>query len=59
MELLETFQDYSQDILQLLKAAKPGSIHSWSQNDAPKLETWTQGRLALIGDAAHPFLPCK
>lgn len=29
----------------------------WGLNDREPLSTWTLGRLALLGDAAHPMLP--
>jgi salicylate hydroxylase len=29
----------------------------WGLYDREPLETWTNGRLALLGDAAHPMLP--
>ena len=29
----------------------------WSLFDAPPLPRWTKGRVALLGDAAHPLLP--
>ncbi len=29
----------------------------WSLFDVPPLPTWTWGRVALLGDAAHPVLP--
>lgn len=30
---------------------------SWSLVDAPALPSWHKGRVALLGDAAHPILP--
>lgn len=31
----------------------------WQLVDMDQLKNWNKDRLALIGDAAHPFLPCK
>lgn len=31
----------------------------WQLMDLDPLKTLVKGRLALIGDAAHPFLPCN
>lgn len=31
----------------------------WELMDMKNLDTWTSDRLVLLGDAAHPFLPCK
>lgn len=30
---------------------------SWDLFEAPPLKTWSNGRIALLGDAAHPVLP--
>ena len=29
----------------------------WALHTLPELPHWTQGRVALLGDAAHPMLP--
>jgi salicylate hydroxylase len=29
----------------------------WALHTLPPLPTWTSGRIALLGDAAHPMLP--
>jgi salicylate hydroxylase len=31
--------------------------HSWHLYDRPAARSWVQGRVALLGDAAHPMLP--
>lgn len=31
----------------------------WTLHDMQSLSTWTKDCLVLIGDAAHPFLPCE
>jgi salicylate hydroxylase len=31
----------------------------WDLYDMKSLPTWTKGHAALLGDAAHPFQPCK
>jgi len=32
-------------------------VFKWALFDRPPLEQWTRGRVALLGDAAHPMLP--
>lgn len=32
-------------------------VFKWALFDRPPLERWTRGRVALLGDAAHPMLP--
>ena len=34
-------------------------IPSWQLMDMDKMSNWHKGKLVLIGDAAHPFLPCE
>ncbi len=33
------------------------AVFKWALFDRPPLDTWTRGRVALLGDAAHPMLP--
>lgn len=32
-------------------------VFKWALFDRPPLESWTRGRVTLLGDAAHPMLP--
>ena len=42
-----------------MRALIAGTEHvfKWAMFDRPPLETWTRGRVALLGDAAHPMMP--
>ncbi|UJO19777.1 FAD-dependent monooxygenase OpS4 [Fulvia fulva] len=40
-----------------LVASAGDDLKVWPLLDMNHLKRWTEGRLALIGDAAHPFLP--
>ena len=33
-----------------------GRDHRWPMYDRPPIDTWVRGRIALLGDAAHPML---
>jgi hypothetical protein len=39
--------------------ADESSISLWKLLDRPSLPTWINNKAALLGDAAHPFLPCR
>lgn len=39
--------------------ADPTSLKVWKLLDMEVLPNWVKGKLALLGDAAHPFLPRK
>lgn len=41
----------------LLAMADPDTIKLWRLYDRKALQTWINGNTALLGDAAHPFLP--
>lgn len=37
--------------------AGTSEVYKWALYDRPPLDTWTRGRVTLLGDAAHPMLP--
>jgi 2-polyprenyl-6-methoxyphenol hydroxylase-like FAD-dependent oxidoreductase len=57
--LLEVYRDFDPSLVALLNMAEAESLKVWELLDMDVLPTWVQGRLALLGDAAHPFLPRK
>ncbi|KAF1962602.1 FAD/NAD(P)-binding domain-containing protein [Byssothecium circinans] len=56
-KLLEVYKDFDPAVVKLLSMADEDTLKVWELLDMEKLPTWTEGRLALIGDAAHPFTP--
>ena len=56
-KLLETFQAFEPAVQAFLQMAQPDTIKVWPLLDMKQLPTFVRGRMALIGDAAHPFLP--
>ncbi|KAF9895078.1 hypothetical protein FE257_004707 [Aspergillus nanangensis] len=57
--LLEVYKDYSPKIIKLLHKADPQTLKVWPLLDMDTLPSWVEGRMALLGDAAHPFLPYR
>lgn len=51
------FSSFDPALLKLLDKAAPESVKVWNLLDMEQLPKWHEGRLALLGDAAHPFLP--
>jgi salicylate hydroxylase len=57
--LLQLYSDFAPEVQQILQSVPEGDLKVWDLMDMDSLPTWHKGSLVLIGDAAHPFLPCK
>jgi salicylate hydroxylase len=53
--LLNRFRHWSAEARDLLGAGE--TWLRWPLFDRPPIESWSRGRTALLGDAAHPMLP--
>ena len=54
-KLRAAFSGWDSRVTDLLNACE--DCHLWGLFDHPPLAGWTEGRVALLGDAAHPMLP--
>jgi salicylate hydroxylase len=54
-DLAREFEHWDQRLLQLIVSAT--ETKRWALFDRAPLERWTDGRVALLGDAAHAMLP--
>ena len=50
-----TGEDWAPSAMSLI--GLPGAWLKWALYDRPPLRRWSQGPVALLGDAAHPMLP--
>jgi len=57
--LLNVYKKFDPSLLALLDKADANSLKVWELLTMDDLPTWTKGKLALLGDSAHPFLPRK
>lgn len=55
--LLRAFGDWPQPVAALVRAAAQGPVWRWALFDRPPATAMARGRVALLGDAAHPMLP--
>lgn len=56
-KLLEVFAGFDPSILAILDKADPKDVKIWNLLTMDKMPSFVREKLALIGDAAHPFLP--
>ncbi len=56
-KLLHVFRNFDSSVRALLSKANPATLKVWNLLDMEKLPTFVHERMALVGDAAHPFLP--
>jgi salicylate hydroxylase len=54
-ECLKDFAGWHPDIVELIKNVD--SLHKWGLFVRPSLDTWSKGRVTLVGDACHSMLP--
>ena len=55
--LLEVYRDFHPGLVKLLGKVDPKELKIYPLFDMPTLPTFISDRLALVGDAAHPFTP--
>ncbi|MGI9329938.1 MAG: FAD-dependent monooxygenase [Gammaproteobacteria bacterium] len=56
-ELLDLFADFHPTAREIMAATPADSCFRWGLFSRQPLQEWSRGRVALLGDAAHPTLP--
>jgi salicylate hydroxylase len=56
-EMLSVYGDFNDHVKAIIRSTPPGRLFKWGLFDRDPLTQWTQGRISLLGDAAHPMLP--
>ena len=54
-QALADFQNWHPTITRILQESD--ALYRWALFDRPPLKSWVDGRVTLLGDAAHPMLP--
>jgi salicylate hydroxylase len=55
--VLETFAEWAEPVEAIIAATPEADIVERPICDRPPLKYWSQGRVTLLGDAAHPVVP--
>jgi len=55
IDLAEGYSGWHPEVQALFSAAE--EVRRWVLHDRDPISAWTSGRLAIVGDAAHPMLP--
>lgn len=56
-EVMEEFDDATDEIRLIVTNTPPNTCFKWGLLGRDPLPRWTEGRMTLLGDAAHPMLP--
>jgi len=54
---MELFGDFHDPIPAVVESTDPENIMPFDIYDLPRRERWAEGRVTLVGDAAHPMAP--
>ncbi len=54
-DLIADYKGWAEPIVRIIEQA--ADCYRWALFDRDPLSTWSQGRIALMGDACHPMLP--
>ena len=56
-EFAAAYADVAPHLLDLIRNIPPGALFKWGLRDREPLGSWVLGRVAMLGDAAHPMTP--
>lgn len=56
-EVAEQFIDWAPAVREIIRATPPDRCTRWALYTRKPLDKWVQGRVCLLGDAAHPMTP--
>jgi salicylate hydroxylase len=56
-DVLREFEGWHPDFYRIIEATDPDQCLQWALRSREPLDTWVNGRVTLLGDAAHPMTP--
>jgi 2-polyprenyl-6-methoxyphenol hydroxylase-like FAD-dependent oxidoreductase len=57
--MLKIFESFGEPVIAALRLADESQLKTWTLLDMEKMPSFVHDRFAVLGDAAHPFLPRK
>jgi salicylate hydroxylase len=57
LALLHAMEGWYQPVVDLIRGARPRNVAVIDVHDRASASRWVEGRVALLGDAAHPVVP--
>ena len=55
--MLQIFADFGSNVKAILEKVEDDKLKTWALLDMAQMPTFIAGKLAVLGDSAHPFLP--
>jgi len=55
--MLEKFSDFHGFVQEIIRRIPEGNLFKWGLRDREPMPVWVKGRVATLGDAAHPMTP--
>ena len=56
-QALTEFNDWHEDVRNIISATPKNECYKWGLFDRNPLSSWSENRVTILGDAAHPMLP--
>lgn len=56
-EFLTEYRGWNDNVIGIIKAIPKDKLFKWALFDRDPVPEWSNGRVTLLGDAAHPMLP--
>ena len=56
-DMLELYKEFHPIVTNIIKKLPPELLFKWALRDRDPLPTWTDRRVTMLGDAAHPMTP--
>lgn len=56
-EVLKSFEGWNEEVQLIIRNTSAGRVHKWGMFGRGPMPQWSQGRVTLLGDAAHAMLP--